>query len=119
MKKREHLNVTFKQDFKNRIYFWAERLKVKPCQVRIQRMTRKWASCSAKGYVTFAQDIVNESKAFQDYVIVHELLHLRVPNHGKLFKSLLAAYVPNAGRFCNHNGGVENAVLKRNVNTLE
>jgi predicted metal-dependent hydrolase len=31
---------------------------------------------------------------FQDYVIVHELLHLRVPNHGKLFKSLLTAYLP-------------------------
>ena len=31
---------------------------------------------------------------FQDYVIVHELIHLKVPNHGKLFTSLLAAYLP-------------------------
>jgi len=31
---------------------------------------------------------------FQDYVIVHELLHLQVPNHGKLFKSLMNAYLP-------------------------
>jgi predicted metal-dependent hydrolase len=29
----------------------------------------------------------------QDYVIVHELLHLRVPNHGKLWKSLMRGYL--------------------------
>jgi Protein of unknown function DUF45 len=29
------------------------------------------------------------------YVIVHELLHLKVPNHGKLFKTLLRAYIPD------------------------
>lgn len=31
---------------------------------------------------------------FQDYVIVHELLHLRLPTHGKLFKALMTTYVP-------------------------
>jgi hypothetical protein len=31
---------------------------------------------------------------FREVVIVHELLHLLVPNHGKLFKSLLNAYLP-------------------------
>jgi len=33
--------------------------------------------------------------AFREYVIVHELLHLKVPNHGKLFKTLLRAYIPD------------------------
>jgi hypothetical protein len=32
---------------------------------------------------------------FQDFVIAHELLHLRVPNHGKLFKALLRVHVPD------------------------
>ncbi len=32
---------------------------------------------------------------FREYVIVHELLHLKVPNHGKLFKTLLRAYLPD------------------------
>jgi predicted metal-dependent hydrolase len=114
MKNKKDANATYHQPFKDRVYFWAQRLKVKPNQVRIQRMTRKWASCSSGGYVTFADDIVNESKAFQDYVIVHELLHLRVPNHGKLFRSLLGAYVPDSKRFfCRHNGEEQNAILKR------
>jgi len=58
-------------------------------------MTRKWGSCSTAGWVTFARDLLGTSSAFQDYVIVHELLHLKVSNHGRLFKSYLTAYLPD------------------------
>lgn len=57
-------------------------------------MTRKWGSCSTRGTVTFASELLRQPAAFQDYVIVHELLHLRVPNHGRLFKALLGVHVP-------------------------
>jgi hypothetical protein len=81
--------------FKQKVYSWAAKIRVKPEQVRLQRMTRKWASCSTLGRVTFSEALMRESGAFQDYVIVHELLHLRVRNHGKLFKSYLRAYLPD------------------------
>jgi len=81
--------------FKKKVDSWATQLRVKPKQVRIQRMTRKWASWSTTGRVTFAEDLLQKPSVFVDYVIVHELLHLRVPNHGKLFKSMLRAYVPH------------------------
>lgn len=74
---------------------WAKRLKVSPRSIRVQRMTRKWGSCSALGTVTLAADLFRCKEPFQDYVIVHELLHLRVPNHGRLFKALLTAHIPN------------------------
>ena len=61
---------------------------------RIQRMSRKWASCSTRGRCTFASDLLAESGTFQDYVIVHELLHLRYHSHGRVFKALMSAYVP-------------------------
>ena len=57
-------------------------------------MTRKWGSCSTLGIVTLASDLADRNPGFQDFVIAHELLHLRVPNHGKLFKALLTAHVP-------------------------
>src|ERR1041384_4585532 len=82
------------QPFKAKVYSWSAKVRVKPGQVRVQKMTRKWASCSTQGWVTFSEDLLREPPKFQDYVIVHELLHLKVPNHGKLFKSLLSAYVP-------------------------
>lgn len=88
--------------FKNQVLTWSEKLKVKPSQVRIQRMTRKWGSCSTSArWVTFSEDLLSESKKFQEYVIVHELLHLKVPNHGKLFKALLSSHFPTWHQFSN------------------
>ena len=77
-----------------RVDNWALRLKVQPPRLRIQHMTRKWGSCSTAGNITLASDLADQESGFQDFVIAHELLHLRVPNHGKLFKVLLSVYVP-------------------------
>ena len=73
---------------------WALRLNVQPRVVCIRRMTRKWGSCSTLGIVTLAADLADQQPGFQDFVIAHELLHLRVPNHGRLFKALMTAHVP-------------------------
>jgi hypothetical protein len=79
--------------FKAEVRRWAARIGVQPKRVQIQRMSTKWASCSSAGRICFNSDLLSENAAFQDVVIVHELLHLLVPNHGKLFRSLMAAYL--------------------------
>ena len=79
---------------KRRVDGWAVKLRVMPRLVRVQRMTRKWGSCSTSRTITLAIDLDDESEGFQDFVIVHELLHLKVPNHGRLFKALMTAHVP-------------------------
>ena len=89
------VNLQTKEQFKAEIARWAADMKVKPVQIRVQRMTKKWASCSSKGRVCFSADLLQEPRTFQKFVIVHELLHLQVPNHGKLFKSLMKAYLPD------------------------
>lgn len=71
------------------------RLRARPSIIRLQSMSRKWGSCSTRGTVTLATELADEPPGFQDFVIVHELLHLRVRNHGKLFKALLTAHVPH------------------------
>jgi predicted metal-dependent hydrolase len=57
-------------------------------------MTRKWGSCSTAGTITVADDLGAQAGSFQDYVIVHELLHLKVPNHGKVFRALMSLHLP-------------------------
>jgi predicted metal-dependent hydrolase len=79
---------------RRRVDFWAVKLRVMPRVVRVQRMTRKWGSCSTVGTITLAIDLDEQSEAFQDFVIAHELLHLKVPNHSRLFKALMTAHVP-------------------------
>jgi predicted metal-dependent hydrolase len=81
--------------FKAQVTQWAERIRVRPRQLRLQRMRRKWASCSTRGTVSFSTEVLAQPAEFREYVIVHELLHLKVPNHGKLFKTLLRAYIPD------------------------
>jgi predicted metal-dependent hydrolase len=78
-----------------RVGHWLRLLKVEPKIVRVQRMTRKWGSCSTSGIITLASDLYDQPSDFQDFVIVHELLHLRVPNHGKLFRALMSIHVPD------------------------
>ena len=80
---------------KDEVYRWAERIGMEPKEVHVRRMTRKWASCSSSGRITFNTDLLRQPMAFRSEVIVHELLHLKVPNHGKLFRSLPRAHVAN------------------------
>ena len=73
---------------------WAERMRATPTVVRVQAMKNKWGSCSKRGVVTLAADLARQPETVQDAVIVHELLHLRIRNHGRVFKALMSAYVP-------------------------
>lgn len=82
------------QELKRRTLFWSMKLRVNPKVVRVQKMVQKWGSCSSSGIVTLADDLVEKSAEFQDFVIVHELLHLRYPKHGRLFTAAIEAYVP-------------------------
>ena len=84
-----------RQSIRNRVACWAQKLGVRPRIVRVQKMTRKWGSCSTLGIVTLAIDLADQEPGFQDFVIAHELLHLRVPNHGKLFKALMTVHLPD------------------------
>lgn len=83
------------QELRRRVLAWALKLKVNPRVVRVQEMRRKWGSCSSVGTVTLATDLLDQDESFQDYVIVHELLHLRYPGHGRIFKALMSIHVPN------------------------
>ena len=84
-----------KDELREEIYCWAEKIKVKPSQIRIQQMKNKWASCSAKGWVSFSTELLKKEQRFRKYVIIHELLHLIIPNHGKLFKTMMNIYLPD------------------------
>lgn len=82
-------------DFKSAVIEWAKKIDVEPKEIHLRQMKNKWASLSDSGRLTFNAELLNKHRKFSDYVIVHELLHMKVPNHGKLFKSLMYAFLPS------------------------
>ena len=79
--------------FQAEVEAWAKRIGVHPNVVQVRPMKRKWGSCSTAGRVSFDTDLLRQSAEFRKRVVGEELLHLRIPNHGKLFKTMLAVYL--------------------------
>ena len=82
-----------KRRFKRRVREWADRLEVEIQGLAVRPMTAKWASCSTNGHLNFNRELLGFGEEVWDYVIVHELLHFEVPNHGRLWKSLMRAHL--------------------------
>ena len=82
-----------REEFKARVLEWARTLDVAAKSIYVRPMRRKWASCSTAGTLSFNDELLDLARDLGDYVIVHELLHFSVPNHGKLWKSLMRAHL--------------------------
>lgn len=82
-----------RDQFKDRVREWAAKLDVKANAIYVRPMRRKWASCSSAGTLSFNDELLCMDTQLGDYVIVHELLHFSVPNHGKLWKALMRAHL--------------------------
>jgi predicted metal-dependent hydrolase len=73
----------------------AERLAVTYERIRIGDQRTLWGSCSARGTLSFNWRLVLAPLEVLDYVVVHELCHLCVPNHSKRFWKLVEGRRPN------------------------
>lgn len=80
-------------DFKKEVLDWADEIEVNPKEIHVRAMSHKWASCSSKGRLTFSFALLNEPTETRSKAIVHELLHLKYPNHGKMFRATFISYL--------------------------
>jgi len=62
--------------------------------IRLRKMKRTWGSCSSRGNITLNPRLVKAPQTCIDYVIAHELCHLREMNHGRAFYELQEALYP-------------------------
>lgn len=85
--------IDCKARFKQRVRHWADKLDVRVAWLGVRPMRNKWASCSTNGVLNFNVDLLGLDESLWEYVIVHELLHFSVPNHGKLWKGLMRAHL--------------------------
>lgn len=74
---------------------WAARIGVRVTRIQVRDLRAKWASLSTAGNLTLSRELLALPRDMGEYVIVHELVHLLAPNHGKVFKSFMLAYLPD------------------------
>ena len=72
---------------------WAERMKLFPTQIKFREQRTRWGSCNSRGVINFNWRLVVFTPEIIDYVIVHELAHLKHMNHSAHFWSLVKATV--------------------------
>jgi predicted metal-dependent hydrolase len=88
---REHA----KQRLPERVAIWAEKLGLTPATVLIRDQRKRWGSADAKGNVRLNWRIVQASQRLVDYVVAHELVHLRYADHTRGFWADLGAVMPD------------------------
>ena len=78
-----------------RLTHFAPHYKVTYARVTIKDMRSRWGSCSRKGNLNFNYRLLFLPPELVDYVVVHELCHLREMNHSRAFWWLVAETIPD------------------------
>jgi hypothetical protein len=81
--------------FEERIKIYSERLGLKFSKLSLCNASRRWGSCTSKNAIRINWHLVMASINIIDYVVVHELCHLKHHNHKKQFWQLVESIVPD------------------------
>ena len=69
---------------------------IAPIETKYRQMTSTWGVCRpTRGTITFSKQLIHQSPAFVEYVVVHELCHLLQPNHSAKFYALVEELLPS------------------------
>jgi predicted metal-dependent hydrolase len=92
----------FEENKKRVLEFVKERLgqfnkhyNFKIADIKIKSQKNRWGSCSSKGNLNFNYQIIKLPKEIADYIVVHELCHIKEFNHSKNFWNLVAETIPD------------------------
>jgi predicted metal-dependent hydrolase len=83
------------QKILERIILLEEKVEKKPVSVRVMELRNRWASCTPKNGLNFNWKCIMAPVSVIDYIIAHELVHLKYKNHSKEFWNELDKLLPS------------------------
>jgi len=78
-----------------RVEFFSKQMNVNPTAVRITSAETRWGSCSGKNSVNFSWKLIMADDEIIDYVVVHELAHIKQHNHSPKFWNIIESTIPD------------------------
>jgi predicted metal-dependent hydrolase len=70
----------------------SSKTNLKPSGISVKSLKGRWGSATSKGIITLNSNLIKTPKKVIDYIIVHELCHLKVREHSRIFWNLVAKY---------------------------
>ena len=84
-----------KEIIPKKVEYYSEIMDVKPTSVKINSAKKRYGSCSGKNSLNFSLYLMDKDERFIDYVVVHELAHIKHHNHSKDFYNFIAEFMPD------------------------
>jgi len=84
-----------KEKITERVDYYSHRFQLVPEKIRITSAKFRWGSCSRDNRLSFSWRIIMGSLSVIDYVLIHELVHIREKNHSRNFWNYLASVFPD------------------------
>jgi predicted metal-dependent hydrolase len=81
--------------FSERVEWYAKQHGYSYAKIRITSAQTRWGSCSSRGTLSFTWRLIMAPIAIIDYLVVHELVHLKVKNHSKTYWAVVRAIMPD------------------------
>ncbi len=78
-----------------RVAYYSKLMGLTPTGIRITGAEKRFGSCSSKNSLCFSWRLMQYPPAAIDYVVVHELAHIRHHNHSAAFHALVAQFLPD------------------------
>lgn len=82
-------------DFERRIAFFASKMGVPTPPVKLSNAKTRWGSCNHRGEIRLSWRLMQASPEMINYVVCHELSHLKEMNHSPRFYAVLSSLYPN------------------------
>ncbi len=91
----ELLRKKASEEIPPRVEYWSKIMGLYPLSVKITAAQKRYGSCSSKKRLCFSLYLAEYPPEAIDYVVVHELAHIKIMNHSREFHDLVGKYLPD------------------------